>query len=148
MLTALLEHLAAVLPYKTLYGIGGPYLSRFSLINLGDRFARLRLHYFHRSDEDQETHGHPWKWVVSLVLTGGYRDIRQEGRKYKRSVLTPGSINFIKQMTFHRVELLDPRRGAWTLFLSGPVVDTWFFKTPDGREVHWKEFIRSKGLEP
>lgn len=53
--------------FETVYGLEGPYLTRLV-------FGRLRFHCFHRGDEDEETHSHPWDfWTFPLV--GYYEEV-------------------------------------------------------------------------
>jgi hypothetical protein len=117
---------------------------------------RVHLHQFHRSDEDAELHNHPWAWAVSLVLVGGYIEElrvrcggRAGGREFVRDRVVhrpfrPGSVNRLSADTFHRVELLG--RDAWTLFVSGPIVQSWsFWSLATGQYTPWRQFIESKG---
>lgn len=107
-----------------------PYLTRYYLRG-GPRTdgqrVNLYLHKFHRGDQDQDLHNHPWAWSVSLILTGGYVEERREGNAIRTRVVRPGRINIIRANDFHRVDLLDPAEGAWTLFLAGPRVQRWGF---------------------
>jgi hypothetical protein len=120
---------------------GAPYLGRIYLLRaFRSVLPGVFLHRFFRSDGDRELHNHPWKWAVSLVLAGGYREERLEdkyGSPIVERVLRPGRLNFIRGSTFHRVELLDEERGAWSLFIAGPRPDagtTWgFLDTDTGR---------------
>lgn len=148
----MINELLRRLKTKTLYGSDGPYLTRTRLLSLGDRIARVYLHYFHRSDEDVEMHSHPWKWAVAVVLKGGYVEYRAglcKGSPVVRHVRLPGSIVLLKDHTFHRVELLDEDAGSWSLFIAGPKATQWFFMHPTTKRlVHWREFILSKGLVP
>lgn len=102
MMRALLERLAAKLPPpRVIYDRLGqsPYLSRYYLLGRPrmrdgseptDENGTLRpgvvwetenfgiyLHKFHRGDDDLATHSHPWRWAVSLILAGGYREERR-----------------------------------------------------------------------
>lgn len=53
--------------FETVYGKEGPYLTRLVL-------GKLRFHCFHRGDEDEETHSHPWDfWTFPLV--GYYEEV-------------------------------------------------------------------------
>jgi hypothetical protein len=146
----------------------GPYLARFYLSEpptMADGSSPFRddgglrseartrrkwigtfVHYFYRGDDDEALHNHPWRWAVSLILTGGYiEERRTKDMRVVRRVVRPGSINIITQNTFHRVELLDPERGAWTLFIAGPKVSSWGFWDPVTHEfLHWREFIDRK----
>ena len=108
---------------------GEPYLERYSLCGL---FGwRAYIHRFIASDPDRGLHDHPWGWSVSLILSGGYREIRHRPRTCKpveRRLrrLGVGRLNIIRGGDFHRV-LLDPGQEAWTLFIHGPRVKGWGF---------------------
>jgi hypothetical protein len=99
--------------------------------------CRLHLNHFFRSDSDRELHNHPWEVSYACILTGGYIEHRlnpKNGRVETRK-LRPGSINVIRRDDFHRVELLDPENGCWTLFLTVNRVEErwgyeWGFKDP------------------
>lgn len=156
-------------PPRVIYDIDGtsPYLSRHYLIGLprmpdgswpfdarGDAregviwksVVGLYLHRFHRGDNDRELHNHPWKWSVSLILAGGYREERRQGDIVVERVLRPGRLNWIGHDDFHRVDLIDGE--AWTLFLAGPKVSTWgFWNRATGLFLHWRDFLASKRAE-
>lgn len=113
----------------------------------------LFLHYFHRGDDDKSLHNHPWRWACSFILAGGYSEERRgqpmpnsKGRYYvENRVVPPLSFNFIKGTDFHRVDLIDEERGAWSLFLVGPKITTWgFWDRHTGEFVGWREFISRK----
>lgn len=109
----------------------------------------LYLHRFHRSDDDAALHNHPWEWAVSFVLSGGYTEERREGDKVIRRIVRPFSFNFIRGEDFHRVDLVD--HDAWSLFLVGRKVDTWYFWDRDRKaRMQWRKFIRVKrdNVEP
>lgn len=117
---------------------GAPYMTRWWL---GPRKAwpdtqgrtggrGWYLHCFHRSDWSRDLHCHPAQVGVSLILRGGYRELRREGAQgpMTHTVYDPGAINVLHENTFHRV-ILWPRAGnlvvdvgeqpAWTLFYIG-----------------------------
>lgn len=108
------------------------------------------VHRFCASDADPELHCHPWREATSYVLAGGYREERYRPEVNVAGVLLrergtfwqtfpPFSRNFVFQHTFHRVELLE--EDAWTLFVTGPKVDTWgFVCAKTGTFWHWKAF--------
>jgi hypothetical protein len=127
-----LAAIAERLPLRVILDDDGtsPYLSRNYLLHvLRERLPGVFLHFFHRGDHYRELHNHPWDWSLALVLTGGYREERVEGRDGERVVKTvkPWRINFLRAETYHRVELLDPEQGAWTLFIAGPKRQDWGF---------------------
>src|SRR5437868_2098526 len=62
--------------------------------------CKFFLHQLHRSDPD-DLHCHPWD-NVSVVLTGGYREITREGTFVRR----PGDIVERLATEPHRIELL------------------------------------------
>lgn len=170
MLRRLLERLAARLPPpRVIFDRAGisPYLSRYYLLGAptmpdgshsfqddgtqkpgavwGNRSFGVYLHQFHRGDDDIELHNHPWKWAVSLILVGGYVEMR---RLRDSSVVVTRTIkqmrlNFIGQNDFHRVILHNGE--AWTLFIAGPKVASWgFWNRSTGQFTHWREFINRK----
>lgn len=92
------------------------------------RFPSAFLHCLHLSDADTGFHSHPWPWAVSIILRGGYIELREDGWRYFR----PGSVNFISGDTFHRIELANENEPTWTLFIVGPRRGGWGFKGNDG----------------
>lgn len=150
---------------------GTPYLSRFyifggpcSLEDDVDEYGQMKkvaawkslpvnlyLHCFHRSDDDRATHSNPWRWAVSLILVGGYREERRVGTspnyRVESRVVRPGSLNVIRADDFHRVDLLE--KDCWSLFLAGPKAKTWYFWDRDtGETLHWRAFIAKKRGQP
>lgn len=138
-----------------------PYLSRYYLVrekptddailkgqSAGTDKARsfdLFLHHFHRSDQDAALHNHPWEWGLSFILVGGYIEERRQGdRVFTRRVL-PFTFNLVKKVDYHRVDLIE--EDAWSLFLVGPRVDTWYFwdRVKKAR-MEWRAFIEAKRL--
>lgn len=107
----------------------------------------LFLHRFHRSDDDEALHNHPWDWAVSLVLAGGYDEERRvddvHGPRIVRRRVRPFSLNVIRSSDFHRVDLVE--RDAWSLFLVGKKIDTWYFWDRHRlARTEWRDFIREK----
>lgn len=148
---------------------GTPYLSRWYLIgtrrsddeDLKGQAAddeldaderrrpfKLFLHRFHRSDDDGALHSHPWTWAVSFVLVAGYSEERRVGDDVIRRRVRPWTINFLRGADYHRVDLVE--EDAWSLFLVGPKVSTWFFWDRNTKQrAEWRPFIRAKrGLIP
>lgn len=159
MLRNMLQFVSEFLPKRVIRGgDGGPYLSRFQLLDFGRKRGRLWLHRFHRGDEDRELHNHPFAWSGSLVLVGGYEEerltqvFRPQGAiapylhcSIERKFHGPGSINVIHFDTFHRVHL--PNGEAWTLFVSGPILRKWgFLDIVTGVYKDSRTFLAEKGL--
>lgn len=116
---------------------GDPYLHRFYLLHVARRFVPgVFVHYFYRSDGDRELHNHPWRWAVSIVLRSGYIEQRMEGSNgtvTERTIRAP-AVNLIRGDTFHRVQLLEPDRGCWSIFIAGPRKSAWGFIDLETRE--------------
>jgi len=140
---------ASHLPTPRIFsGRTGAYLSRWSILDAGP-LGRISLHHFNRSDEDQELHTHPRRWAIALQLAGGYVEERRVGNDVRRIRRAPGSLVFLRADTAHRVDLLDAANGSWSLILTGPVVASWGFSDRrTWRFTPWRDFIRSKGLDP
>lgn len=124
----LLRWLSARLPCRLIDGDGGePYLERYYLAGLFGCHAYL--HRFVDSDPDRGLHDHPWRWALSLVLSGGYDEVRALDARHdslRTRFVAPGRLNRLRGGDFHRV-VLRAGRPAWTLFLHGPRVKGWGF---------------------
>jgi len=152
---------------------GDPYLSRFYLFGGPRNFKgafdaageptvdvewkelpfNLYLHKFHRGDDDQALHRHPWRWAVSLILAGGYSEERRvladrsllppHCYAVERREVRPWTLNFIRGDDFHRVDLLE--EDCWSLFLAGPRASSWsFWDRATGEETPWREYLARK----
>jgi hypothetical protein len=133
----LLHRVTDYLPCRMINGEQGePYLERYYVASLG--WIGLKgwhayLHRFVDSDPDRGLHDHPWGLAMSLVLTGGYDEVRfaagsakaGQGRTITRRI-RPGRINRLRGEDYHRV-VLQGGRPAWTLFMHGPRVKGWGF---------------------
>jgi hypothetical protein len=142
----LFKRLVSLLPSTTITINGKPYLTRYYVF-LSDRsWSNIYIHHFHTSDQGDELHNHPWEWGLSLVLAGGYVEERARDPHVWESVpnvismidqsqpveiikrvVKPGTLNFIRKSDFHRTDLRDEKRGAWTLFFTGPRRSDWGF---------------------
>ena len=137
--------LAEKLPCRVIMGEQGPYLSRYTLRELDDG-GHVYLHFFHRGDADLQLHNHPWAGT-SLILAGGYREERRVGQRVEERVYRPGDVSVLEPNTFHRIDLLEPERGCWTLFSIGPRVQSWGFWDRDGGAfTPWREALAARGL--
>lgn len=144
-----LKRVVTKLPFRTIETDGRPYLTRFYVwppkprrgeAEPDSKFA-VFIHFFHRGDEDRDQHNHPWSKSVSLILTGGYMEERGDGVH----VLRPGMVNVINADDFHRVSLLKPKQGCWTLFVAGPRTNEWGFRDNDTLAfIPWREYLDNK----
>lgn len=126
MIRSFLYWLTGKLPARAIDGDDGePYLERYYLFGLFG--ARAYIHRFVASDPDRGLHDHPWGRSLSLVLAGGYREVRRRGKKAARCrQLNPWRLNFIRGTDFHRI-VLDPGQETWTLFIHGKRTKGWGF---------------------
>ncbi len=153
MIARALQIVARLLPLREIRDEGGTlYLSRYRIV--GSMTGRhpwfpftAYLHRFHRPDQDRDLHNHPWPWAVSLVLVGGYREIRHvPGSVPSRLLnqptlsrwLTAGMLNVLHGNTFHRVAELAPEE-TWTLFLVARKVQAWGYDVPGRGFVPWRQ---------
>ena len=107
-------------PQRTITVDGKPYLTRYYIL------PGVFVHHFHSSDQFDEFHNHPWAWAFSIILKGGYVEERLTSRGITHRFYKAGSINWLTQWDFHRVDLFD-MRGCWTLFFVGPRCRQWGF---------------------
>lgn len=156
MIEWLLKKIVAKLPRRTITDPNGdPYLTRWYVWPGKPRSAdalkgtdpdrvaanapfAVFIHFFHRSDKDRDQHNHPWDRSIALILKGGYME--QRGDRVK--VFRPGMINTIGKDDYHRVTLLDAKRGSWSLFIAGRNVGSWGFKdSATGEHIHWRAYL-------
>jgi hypothetical protein len=123
--------LSRVLSHQDIKRDGRPYLRRYFAAGWAPHVRRrvkaaIFLHHFVSSDGADQVHSHPWLWSASLILVGGYREIRcsRDGTQTTR-VYQPGDVNLLTADDRHRVELLE--NDCWTLFMAGPYVKPWEF---------------------
>lgn len=152
MIEWLLKKIVVRLPFRTITDPqGAPYLTRWYLWPGKPRSAEdevtpkaplaIFIHFFHRSDKDRDQHNHPWAKSWALILKGGYVEERGDARRTFR----PGMVNVITKDDYHRVELLDPARGSWSLFVAGQNVGSWGFRDSEtGKHIHWRNYLGGK----
>lgn len=141
----ILTWLVSKMPSTTITVDGKPYLTRYYPLFMKRDFGwgNVYVHHFRSSDQEHELHDHPWSGL-SFVLSGGYREWRRVGvseivgnpARYLMNPsrylvvgrdVRPFTFNLIRATDFHRVDLIDEKRGAWTLFFAGRRVKDWCF---------------------
>lgn len=118
--------------------VGVPYLERWYVFPK-NRWFKVYVHRFLRSDEDRALHDHPWDFV-SVILRGRYIEHREQGSTLR----LPFSVAYRPAETRHRVQLYrnlvtgieDP---CLTLIVTGPKVREWGFWCAE-RFVHWRQW--------
>ncbi len=147
-----------------------PYMTRIW-------FGRLRLHIFHRGDNDPDPHDHPWDFYT-FPLTGYVEEVTERSNRERfsetvdeepftyRQVVPAFRISFRPAEHTHRV--LGPWDGRRSIFEPKPRLTTYkegkvvtlVWKGPDRRDwgfwktrlgktcwVFWKEYIAGGGKE-
>ena len=122
--------LASTLEVEHIQRDGAAYLDRYFVAGYSPRrrhaSASVYLHHFRASDPHTAVHSHPWRWSVSLILVGGYREHRCQPDGTTRVVeYRPGDVNTITAIDEHRIDLLAA--DCWTLFLAGEYQQPWKF---------------------
>jgi hypothetical protein len=154
MTLKLIHWLASKLQRRDICGEDGTlYLQRFRVLGWmpGSSWRlpfSIYLHRFARADLDDAPHSHPWAWAFSLVLHGGYLEMRANGAdRSERSWrwLMPLSMNWLWSDTYHVVTTIKPE--TWTLFIVGPKAKSWGFWVAGRGHVPWRERLAERGIQ-
>jgi hypothetical protein len=104
---------------------GEPYLERW-ILWCG---ITLRLHKFHKGDDERAFHDHPW-WFVTMPLQS-YRELTPMGTTIVRRFRP----SFRAAQHRHIVQLIDTK-PAWTFIITGRKEKDWGFWDEDGFTHH------------
>lgn len=105
------------------------YMERYFLGEENGQYAYL--HRFVNGDGDRYVHSHPWDLASSLILCGGYEEVRRgPDRQTVTHRWNPGDINVITSDTLHQIQFTQPE--TWTLFVHSEWVRDWGFEREDG----------------
>lgn len=115
---------------RDIYIKGALYMRRIPILTTP--WLGIRLHGIVLPDARQPLHNHPFRWWFSIVLSGGYLEIRRvRGGPASVCSYARGDRNcMIGPGTFHRIESVRPR--TWTLFVHGKRITRWGFLLPGG----------------
>lgn len=133
----MLKWILSKIPHITIPVDGSAYLTRYYLLGRDWPWFGIFLHFFHKSDVGP-LHTHPWQWGWSLILKGGYQQIRCLAGKHRVprwDTYYPGDTNTITKDIYHKVILNDEVNGCWTLFVVGKRNRDWTFLDPDTGEI-------------
>ena len=122
------------------HAVSGPYLEKWLVEKDGQGNARY-VHRFLRSDQDDETHDHPWD-NVTICVKGGYWNVTPAGRFW----IGPGDIVHRRAQDFHRVELEPGADLPVTIFDHGPKINEWGFLLEDGTKIPWAKFCEKSAM--
>jgi hypothetical protein len=105
------------------------YLLRLHLIKAP--FGALMIHWLLGPDPEEDLHDHPAS-LLSLILRGGYTELRK--RRYVRQarVVRHRWVNFIRAAKTDRHRIVSVLPHTTTLCIVGPKVREWGFHTPSG----------------
>lgn len=127
---------------------GTPYLTRHVLWGanaLEDHDPTVPssafVHEIHTADADRHMHNHPWAWSASVVLAGGYTEMRGgPGLEYTRAH-REGDLVLFRPDDYHRITTVEP--GTVTLFLCGRETHNWGFLVEGVHVPHAEYFKRA-----
>ncbi len=97
----------------------------------------LCLHWLNKPDPDPHMHDHPVTFL-SLILRGGYTELRQDWEDWTPRVQVNRFWNWIRASTLHTIFDVEP--GTMTLCLMGPKTQEWGFYVAGRGKVYWKHY--------
>ena len=100
-----------------------PYLERW--ISCGICGFSIRIHKFHKGDDDRAFHDHPW-WFVTVPLKKYLELTPTQGTQ----TLKAGRPHYRKATHRHIVQLIDDN-PTWTLIITGLKERKWGFWSGD-----------------
>jgi len=140
------------LGWNTIYGADGdhdtPYLFRLW-------FGPLRLHVFHRGDEDPDPHDHPWDfWTFPLI--GYMEEVTVKSRFHGLPQFIPyhTTERWVKPFRLHyrpaehTHRVLSGKGKIVTIVIRGSIRRKWgFLKNRDGKWcwIAWKKYVYEGG---
>lgn len=120
----LLQRFAMHLPLRIIDHEDNEYLRRYYLGTFIG--VRIYLHNFVASDP-VDLHNHPWRFGISLLLSGTYQEERRWCRVPKQRTIR--WFNLVNADTLHRVLLFSDGAGnpisVWSLFLHTRLLTSW-----------------------
>jgi hypothetical protein len=128
---------------------GVPYLDRH-ILHIGG--PSLRLHKFHRGDDDRAPHDHPWNfWTFPLATYVEQVPYRAKPTRYPSDDFWGYTENVVKAFRFHfrKAEYLhvvsykrakNPEKPFWTFVVTGSVKRKWGFWPKPGKFVYWRDW--------
>ena len=108
-----------------------PYLERW-IIWFG---FTLRLHRFHKGDDERAFHDHPW-WFVTIPLQS-YRESTPDAEP---TILRRFHPHYRSANHRHIVQLLMPGKPVWTIIITGPKSKEWGF-WDQGNFIHHSQWL-------
>lgn len=140
---------AATLEKKELpYEGDRPYTTRY-IVRKTDA-GSVYLQNIHREDLDPALHGHPWRWMRTTILHGGYWASCGAFHNETLSVHPDrrfgcGSSYEMGSSQVHRITEVQP--DTWTLLFVGPKRDDWGFWVEGRGFVPWQQRFKERGVK-
>lgn len=139
---------AALLESKELpYEGDTPYTTRY-IVRKTDA-GSVYLQNIHREDRDPAMHSHPWVWMRTTVLHGGYQADRGtihdgELQRHLPRYFRVGDSYEMSSNQVHVITAVSP--DTWTLLFVGPKHDEWGFWIGGRGLVPWRERFKERGV--
>lgn len=118
--------------------VDSEYITRLHVIKTP--WFAVCLHWINKPDAEPWLHDHPVTFL-SLILRGGYAELRQRVIGLKPRHRVRRWFNFIRASDFDRHRIIFCRRNTLTLCLMGPKTREWGFHTPAGW-IGWKHYYK------
>jgi hypothetical protein len=117
---------------------GLQYLTRWILYCGGT----LRLHKFHRGDDDRASHTHPW-WFITFPLSAYVEDVFHRGKWAGRRTVKPFRFYYRESGFEHIVAGRYPRRDRrpfYTIVITGHRTNLWGFYPKPGKFISYLDY--------
>lgn len=137
-----LYKISAHLPCRVINGNQRqPYLERYYLLSLPFGF-QMYLHRFVASDPGKGLHNHPWKFAISMILSGHYVETRLNHKAsagaFRKKILKAGRLNYINGEIYHRIDI-SPGHQAWSLFIHSKKMESWGFLHSENKQFAYMD---------
>lgn len=131
---------------------GKIYLERWGFeLGKAGRWGGVFIHHISAPDPGVDLHDHPW-WFASLVLKGGYIEVRKDTRLAINGGLS-GPVSHRKRWSWRSLprtvchSIINCAPNTWTLVIHGPRRGDWGFYTPMGWIFHLDYGDERRGLK-
>ena len=111
-----------------------PYLERW-IVWFG---FTLRLHKFHKGDDDRAFHDHPW-WFITIPCSDYL-----EKTPHDEAVRVRGWRPHFRPASHRHIVQLPDAKPGWTFILTGPKSQEWGF-WDQNRFIHHEQWFEERG---
>lgn len=120
--------------YMERYWLFNPYLPHGASNGLQyPDLPSIRVHRILRADNARHPHNNP-RDSRSILLKGAYDERTDDGVRVRLA----GDTMLIPHDKYHHIEKIHG--DVWTLFITGPYIKSWDFRTENGK-VPWREYL-------